>query len=94
MKQTMADPDLSQMSKEVSSFAGRVMKDAGKFSSSDASRYTSGFDELAYLQTNKDFLKSEFGCEVMIASADDTGAYDPQNKRNAAFPLKPAIYIE
>ena len=42
----------------------------------------------------KEFLEKEFGCGVLVASAGDAGAYDPQNKKNAAYPLKPAIYVE
>ena len=94
MKQAMAEPDMKQRSKEVSAFAGRIMKDASKFSDADKKKLSSGISESDVLTSAIEFLSREFKCEVNVFQADEPDIYDPQNKRNAAFPFKPGIYIE
>lgn len=94
MKQAMASDELKSKAKEISAFAGRLMKDAGKYTAQDKERLSIKFNELAYLSSAKSFLEKEFKCEIMLFSADDSQAYDPQNKKNVAFPFKPAIYVE
>ncbi|MCK5038514.1 MAG: leucine--tRNA ligase [Thermoplasmata archaeon] len=94
MKQAMADNDMKQRSKEVSSLAGRIMKDASKFSDGDRKKLSSGIDESDVLSSAIEFLSREFKCEVNVFQADEPDIYDPQNKKNAAFPFKPGIYIE
>ncbi len=94
MKSAMADPDMKQRSKEASAFAGRIMKDASKFSDSDKKKITEGFDESAVLCSASGFLSREFKCEIMAFQADSDDIYDPQNKKGGAFPFKPAIYVE
>ena len=83
-------PELKDKSKEVSQFAGRLMKEASKFVDTD----TRDLEETGTLKAANQFLASEFECEISVYSADDTEIYDPQGKRGAAFPRKPAIFIE
>ena len=76
------------------SLAGRIMKDASKFSDGDRKKLSSGISEFTVLNSAKDFLSREFKCEILSNLADAPDIYDPQNKRKGAFPFKPAIYIE
>ncbi len=50
-------------------------------------------DEIGILRDAIEFLKSEYGCEVMVESADNP-TYDPAGKAKMAEPMRPAIYVE
>jgi leucyl-tRNA synthetase len=45
-------------------------------------------DEAEVLEREKDYLATEFGCEIQINEE-----YDPNGKKRFAIPLKPAIYV-
>ncbi len=81
MKVLMADEDLKELSKEVANFVKRAFKDKkeGKLIV---------LDELKIIKENADFIKSETGLEVVV----DASAI-PEDKKRAAMPGKPAIYI-
>ncbi len=46
-------------------------------------------NEAEILEREKEYLKKEFGCEIVINED-----YDPKGKKKFALPLKPAIYVE
>jgi leucyl-tRNA synthetase len=45
-------------------------------------------DETEILEREKEYLKKEFGCEILINEE-----YDPKGKKRFAIPLKPAIFV-
>jgi leucyl-tRNA synthetase len=45
-------------------------------------------NEPEVLAREKDYLATEFGCEILINEE-----YDPKGKQKFAIPLKPAIYV-
>ncbi len=94
MQYAMGQDDMKDRAKDVSTFAGRFVKDANKFSEADKKRFSTEIDELAYLKEAGAFLKEEFGCEVEVYNADDAEKYDPRGRAGAAYPFKPAIYVE
>jgi leucyl-tRNA synthetase len=46
-------------------------------------------NEAEVLEREKEYLKKEFGCEILI-----NDEYDPKGKKRFAIPLKPAIFVE
>jgi leucyl-tRNA synthetase len=44
--------------------------------------------EVEVLAREKEYLATEFGCEILINEA-----YDPKGKKRFAIPLKPAIFV-
>ncbi len=50
-------------------------------------------DEKTILEEALPFLKEEYGCEVLVESADNPG-YNPAGKAKMAEPVRPAIYVE
>jgi hypothetical protein len=57
-------------------------------------RYALPLDEGEMLADARDFIASEYGCQVQVFSADDGARHDPQDKARQAVPLRPAIFIE
>jgi len=94
MKETMSDPDLKKISKQVSKFVGKLPGEIKKLNDSDKKRYSIETNEKDYLENAKKYLKNVFCCEIEIYNADDKSIYDPGNKTSFAIPLRPAIYIE
>jgi len=92
MKEAMADPELRQKSKEISSFTGKLMKEMKKYGEAGMPQFT--IDETEILNSAKQFFQKEFDCELCVYSGDDAEAYDPSNKRNVAGPGKPGIHAE
>jgi leucyl-tRNA synthetase len=45
-------------------------------------------DEVEVLEREKEYLTTEFGCEIQI-----NDEYDPKGKKRFAIPLKPAIFV-
>ncbi len=93
MKEMMADPEMKPLSKELSSFASRLMKDIKRFGGEGMDRFTQE-SELELLRANSEFLGNEFKCQVRVFSPEDADLFDPGNKRNVGTPGKPAIYVE
>ncbi len=50
-------------------------------------------DEMRILHDAIPFLEEEYGCKVMVESADNP-EYDPAGKAKVAEPMRPAIYVE
>ena len=90
MKEAMADPEMQKLGKQVSSFAGRLQKDAKK-GTLTAINHDSEFDTL---KSASEFFSKEYDCEFSVYAGDDAEAYDPSNKRNVAGPGKPGIHAE
>lgn len=94
MKQAMAIPDMKQHSKEVANFTQKFVKEANKYTETDKNRFSTKLDELKYLQSAKQFLGEEIGCQVEIFMSDDKNKYDPKNRAGQAHPYRPALYVE
>ncbi|MDR1690640.1 MAG: leucine--tRNA ligase [Candidatus Methanoplasma sp.] len=92
-KKCMADEEMRKNGKAVSEFVKKVVTDLTR-SSLDSKRDMMGVDEYSLLASAKDFLSEDMNAEVIVFSADDKDAYDPQNKSRAAVPGRPAIYLE
>jgi len=90
MKQAMADPEMQKLGKQVSSFAGRLQKDAKKGTLTAITHDS----ELDTLKSASGFFSKEYNCEFSVFAGDDSDAYDPSNKRNVAGPGKPGIHAE
>lgn len=52
------------------------------------------FDEFQTAQSFRKYLEKTLGVPVEIYKSDDPAAPDPANKKKAALPLKPGIYVE
>lgn len=93
-KAVMSREDLRRMGKEAASFARKQAEEMMKRSAGEKRRLAAPLDEYQYLSDAADFLSEALGAEVVIYSADDTSAPDPQRKARAAQPRRPAIYVE
>lgn len=93
MKHAQTVPELKPLSKEIGAFASKLMKDIKRFGEGGASAFTRDA-EMAALNSSREFLANEFGCEVAIYSGDEPDFYDPKNKRGVAVPGKPGIHVE
>ena len=93
MKELMQREELRKLGKEVSKFIKDSIADLKKLSEQDRKRFEVRIDEFEILKNAADFLKKEFGAEIIIEKADRP-EYDPANKSRYARPLKPAIYVE
>jgi leucyl-tRNA synthetase len=80
MKKAMQSETVRKHGKEASKFIPKVVKDR---------IYPVKIDEKEVLEEARDFISQETGLSIEI-DAD----YDPQNKKRAATPGKPGIYIE
>ncbi len=80
MKKAMQSESVKKHGKEASKFIPKVVKDR---------IFPVKIDEKEVLEEARDFISKETGIDIVI-DAD----YDPQNKKKAAVPGKPGIYIE
>lgn len=80
MKKAMQSETVRKHGKEASKFIPKVVKDR---------IFPVRIDEREVLEEAKDFISTEVGLAIEV-NAD----YDPQNKKRAAIPGKPGIYIE
>ncbi|UCD91980.1 MAG: class I tRNA ligase family protein, partial [Methanobacteriota archaeon] len=94
MEKVTADEELKEKTKEILKFAGKMLEDIQKISSSDLEEYGNLIDEKGYLSDSIEFLKTEFSCDVEIYDAEDGSRYDPQEKARFAMPWRPAIFVE
>ena len=94
MKQAMSDPKLKSMAKNVSSFAGKLPSEIKKLNETDRSRYLVDVDEKNYLINAKEYIQSQFSCDIEIYNVDDKDINDPAGKSKFAIPLRAAIFIE
>ncbi len=94
MSKAMEEQDLKERAKDVSAFGARLAKSAFKFGDAEKLWIERKMNEKTIMDSVKTFFSTEFKCEVEIYQADESNIYDPQNKKSAAFPFKPAIFIE
>ncbi|UCE92435.1 MAG: leucine--tRNA ligase [Methanobacteriota archaeon] len=80
--------------KEIPAFAKAVALETRRASEDERSRSAVYVDELAALQRAKAFLEKEFGCEVLLFSADDPARVDPKGRAKQARPMRPAVFVE
>ncbi len=80
--------------KEVPVFAKAVASEAARMSDDERLRGLADMDERAVLEQAKAFLGDEFGCEVVVFSADDPARVDPKGRAKHARPLRPAVFVE
>jgi leucyl-tRNA synthetase len=93
-KAAMADPDIRSKGKDAANFARRMAEDITKRSDQDMKSLLVEFDEIDYLNSSRDFIESQLGCEVFIRAADDKDIHDPEGKAKVAQPRRPAIFVE
>jgi leucyl-tRNA synthetase len=94
IKGAMAKPYASGVKKDIPPYAKEIVLDAVRASPEDKRIMSAPVDELGTLSGTRDFLESEFGCQVEVFSADDPGKVDPKGKSRYAKPGRPAVYIE
>ncbi len=79
MKELMKDERWRSMSKEVSNFVKKVLKESKIVE----------VDERRVIEESKDFLEKELGVKIAV---DDSKI--PENRKKLAMPGKPAVYAE
>lgn len=90
-----AMPSLPQDArKEVPAFAKAVVSEVSRMPQEERRRASTRIDELSVLAAAKGFLEGQFGCEVLVFSADDPSRTDPRNRAKQARPGRPAVYVE
>jgi leucyl-tRNA synthetase len=92
MQTSMADPEIRPHGKAAPGIAQKLINELKKIRKPKDEPIK--LDELEYLTSTKGFLENNFGCEVLVYPADESGTPDPGNKMKAAMPGRPAIYIE
>lgn len=93
-KAAMVDPDIRSRGKEAANFARKMAEEISKRSDEDLDSLKVEFDELDYLRSSLEFMRSQLGCDVRVSSADEEGIHDPEGKAKVAQPGRPAIYVE
>jgi leucyl-tRNA synthetase len=88
MKAALADPTIQKHKKDAPKYAGKLAKTAFSLQSDILT-----VDEYETLSLEAGFLSKEFGCQVIVLSADEPGE-DPLGKSRNAEPGRPAIYVE
>ncbi len=76
--------DLKKHSKEIMKIIPKVIK-AGSLP-----KFVSCNKEKELIEQSKEFLETEFGCQVIIESADNSS----ESKASSATPSKPAVLVE
>ncbi len=92
-KACMSDETIKSNGKAASEMAKKVAVEFAR-ATTDSKETIVNLDETAFLQSAEEFLTSELGFEVKVYSADDGEKYDPQSKSKAAYPGRPAIFVE
>ncbi len=80
--------------KEAPAFAKTLAGEISRMSQDERGRGLARIDELSVLNAAKGFLEDQFGCEVLVFSADDPERTDPKNRAKQAKPGRPAVYVE
>ena len=80
--------------KEIPAFAKALASEAGRMSEEERSRSAVPVDELSALERAREFLQKEFGCDILVFSADDPDRIDPKGRAKQARPMRPAVFVE
>jgi leucyl-tRNA synthetase len=94
MERAAVDPELKGHTKELAAFAKKAVEDISRRKGEDLALAAVAVDERAYFGSARDFLAREFGCEVVVHDAGETGVADPRGKARHAMPGRPAISVE
>jgi leucyl-tRNA synthetase len=94
MKQTMSNPKMKSLGKQISQFVNKLPKEIMKLNENDKRRYLIDIKEDDYLNKSIKYLKDVFSSKIEIYNSDEKDVFDPANKIRFAIPLRPAIYIE
>jgi leucyl-tRNA synthetase len=95
MKTAMADADVrAKGGKDAPKLAQDAVKALANLGASELDARAVELDEAHVLQESVVFLQAEFGCEVLVQSADASDLVDPAGKVRFANVRKPAIYLE
>jgi leucyl-tRNA synthetase len=94
MKVAMEIPGMKEHSRELAKFAQKIVADIPKQAKEQLAKYALPLDEGDLLSDAREFLATEFGCQVQAFSAEDAARHDPLDKARQAVPLRPAIFIE
>jgi leucyl-tRNA synthetase len=93
IKKQMATADEGAR-KEIPAYAKELAGEVAKLSETDRTSMGAQVDEIEALRSAKGFLEAEFGCEVLVFSADDPVRIDPKGKARYAKPGRPAVFLE
>jgi leucyl-tRNA synthetase len=91
IKGLMEDEEIRRIGKPVPQYVGKLIKQGRGFLAAHQKR--EGLDEHQALKEAASFLESEFGCPVIVQSADAEELDDPGKKANAAVAGRPAIHV-
>ena len=80
--------------KDVPTYAKELAAEMSRASEEDRKSMSLAIDELETVSKAREFLSKEFGCEVIVQSADDPTLIDPKGKARFAKPGRPALYVE
>jgi leucyl-tRNA synthetase len=80
--------------KEVPAFAKDLAGEVSRMPEDDRRRPRLAIDELGTLERARRFFSDQFGCEVLVFSADDPSRLDPKGRARHARPGRPAVYVE
>ncbi len=95
MKASMADPDVrAKGSKDAPKLAADAVKALANLGEAELAARSLALDETAILRESVPFLQAEFGCEVLVQSADAPDLQDLGGKARFANVRKPAVFME
>lgn len=94
IKSTMAKVRTPGAKKEVPAYAKDLASTLATSSEQGRKSMSLDIDELSVLKGASPFLREQFGCEVIVSSADDKDTEDPKGKAKFAKPGRPAVYVE
>lgn len=80
--------------KDIPAYAKELAVEVARLSESDRAAVGAQIQEVKSLEQAKVFLEAEFGCEVIVISADDPARNDPKGKARFAKPGRPAVFLE
>ncbi|HIH00494.1 TPA: leucine--tRNA ligase [Thermoplasmata archaeon] len=93
IKETMASAP-QEARKEIPAFAKEVANEVSRMPESERKSPRLAVDELGALERAGQFFSGQFGCEVLVFSADDPSRVDPKGRARHARPGRPAVYVE
>jgi leucyl-tRNA synthetase len=96
IRDAFKDEEMKARSKIVPGFVRSIVDDVIKLPNQTRRQRMKlkHINEVNILQDAVEFLKKEFGCEVIISGESDPWIEDPANRANRSKPYRPAIYVE
>lgn len=94
IKRVMERPDMQPYGKTIPKLVQRFISDVRSMDPAKVSFFLQApMHDLNVLIDAREFLESEFGCEINVYPADEA-EYDPKGRSTQAVPMRPAIYVE